>query len=93
MYTVKIKTSWSGLEKILKVGLEGFKAPDGDVEDLNWKSLEDRRKIAKLTMMYKLVNGLVLVNTEDRQTDRISRNNNTKAYQISSCRTDPEGGP
>jgi hypothetical protein len=30
MYTVKIKTSWSGLEKILKVGLKGFKAPDGD---------------------------------------------------------------
>jgi hypothetical protein len=58
------------------------------IEDLNWKSLEDRRKIAKLSMMYKLVNGLVLVNTEDRQTDRISRNNNTKAYQISSCRTE-----
>jgi hypothetical protein len=24
------------------------------IEDLNWKSLEDRRKIAKLTMMYKV---------------------------------------
>ena len=60
------------------------------IEDLNWKSLEDRRKIAKLTMMYKLVNGLVLVNTEDRliPPDRISRNNNTKAYQIPSCRTE-----
>jgi hypothetical protein len=47
------------------------------IEDLNWKSLEDRRKIAKLTMMYKLVNGLVLVNTEDRliPPDIISRNN------------------
>ena len=46
------------------------------IEDLNWKSLEDRRKIAKLTMMYKLVNGLVLVNTEDRliPPDIISRN-------------------
>jgi hypothetical protein len=57
------------------------------IEDLNWKSLEDRRKIAKLTMMYKLVNGLVLVNTEDRliPPDRISRNNNTKAYQMPSC--------
>jgi hypothetical protein len=45
------------------------------IEDLNWKSLEDRRKIAKLTMMYKLVNGLVLVNTEDRliPPDRIFR--------------------
>ena len=34
-------------------------------------------------MMYKLVNGLVLVNTEDRliPPDRISRKNNTKAYQ------------
>jgi hypothetical protein len=54
------------------------------IEDLNWKSLEDRMKIARLTMMYKLVNGLVLVNTEDRliPLDRISRNNNTKAYQI-----------
>jgi hypothetical protein len=41
-------------------------------------------------MMYKLVNGLVLVNTEDRliPPDRISRNNNTKAYQIPSCRTE-----
>jgi hypothetical protein len=50
------------------------------IEDLNWKSLEDRMKIARLTMMY----GLVLVNTEDRliPLDRISRNNNTKAYQI-----------
>ena len=39
--------------------------------------IEDRRKIAKLTMMYKLVNGLVLVNTEDRliPPDIISRNN------------------
>jgi hypothetical protein len=56
------------------------------IEDLNWKSLEDRRKIAKLIMMYKLVNGLVLVNTEDSliPLDRISRNNNTKAYQIPS---------
>ena len=47
------------------------------IEDLNWKSLEDRRNIAKLTMMYKLVNGLVLVNTEDRliPPDIISRNN------------------
>jgi hypothetical protein len=37
-------------------------------------------KIGKLTMMYKLVNGLVLVNTEDRliPPDRISRKNNTK---------------
>ena len=45
------------------------------IEDLNWKSLEDRRKIAKLAMMYKLVNGLVLVNTEDRliPPDRIFR--------------------
>jgi hypothetical protein len=60
------------------------------IEDLNWKSMEDRRKIAKLTMMYKLVNGLVLVNTDDRliSPDRISRNNNTKAYQIPSCRTE-----
>jgi hypothetical protein len=50
------------------------------IDDLNWKSLEDRMKIARLTMMY----GLVLVNTEDRliPLDRISRNNNTKAYQI-----------
>jgi hypothetical protein len=30
IYTVKMKTSWSGLEYILKVGLEGFKVPDGD---------------------------------------------------------------
>jgi hypothetical protein len=46
--------------------------------------------IARLTMMYKLVNGLVLVNTEDRliPLDRISRNNNTKAYLIPSCRTE-----
>ena len=60
------------------------------IKDLNWKSLVDRRKIAKLTMMYKLVNGLVLVNTEDSliPPDRISRNNNTKAYQIPSCRTE-----
>jgi hypothetical protein len=60
------------------------------IEDLSWKSLEDRRKIARLTMMYKLVNGLVLENTEDRliPPDRISRNNNTKAYLIPSCRTE-----
>ena len=61
------------------------------IEDFNWKSLEDRTKIAKLTMMYKLVNGLVLINTEDRliPPDRISRKNNTKAYQIIlSCRNE-----
>ena len=60
------------------------------IEDLNWKSLEDRRKIARLTMMYKLANGMVLVNTEDRliPSDRIARNNNSKSYQIPSCRTE-----
>ena len=60
------------------------------LEDLNWKTLEDRRKMARLTMMYKLANGQVLVNTDDRliPPDRISRNNNSKAFQIPSCRTE-----
>ena len=59
------------------------------IEQLGWESLQDRRKNARLTMMYKLRNNKTKVETTEKliPSCRQTRNNNTEAMQIPSCRT------
>ena len=59
------------------------------IAELNWNSLENRRKMARLNMLYKLANGHINVDTTDKLVPnlRLSRNINSQAFQIPSCRT------
>jgi hypothetical protein len=38
------------------------------LEDLKWKSLQTRRKEARLIMMYKIINNMVGINSENHFT-------------------------
>jgi hypothetical protein len=62
----------------------------GDMlSSLNWRSLADRRTDARLTMLYKISNGLVAVSKTNRLSPplRQTRNLHDSAYQIPSSRT------
>ena len=54
------------------------------LEDLNWRSLADRRTDARLSLFYKIVNGLVKVSPEKSltQLSRPSRLHHNLTYQI-----------
>ncbi|MCG8047766.1 MAG: reverse transcriptase family protein, partial [Candidatus Thiodiazotropha endolucinida] len=58
---------------------------------LNWRTLQDRRKDARLCMMYKIDRGLVAIRKDKRlvphrrKTERLSHE---RAYQLITCRTD-----
>jgi hypothetical protein len=39
------------------------------LEDLKWKSLQTRRKEARLIMMYKIINNMVAINTSPNQRE------------------------
>ena len=56
---------------------------------LKWPTLEDRRKNNRLAMMFKIRNEKVDINASHKllQMARPSRNNNSMAMQIPSCRT------
>ena len=60
------------------------------LNQLEWKTLEDRRRISRLAMMYKLANGMVRVDTENIliPPDRLSRNINVNGFKTPSCRTE-----
>ena len=52
--------------------------------NLNWKKLEDRRTISRLTLLYKSVHSIVAVNIDEHYTNRDKRNIKTrKASSIS----------
>jgi hypothetical protein len=59
------------------------------IHTLEWKPLVDRRRVARLSMFYRLANGKVAVDTDDKLIpyQRQSRNFNTHAFQIPICRT------
>ena len=59
------------------------------IEQLNWISLEERRRKARLTMMYKIHNSLVNIETSGKllPPDRLTRNMHTNSFQIPSCNT------
>ena len=59
------------------------------LEHLKWPTLEHRRKLARLMMMYKLSNNIVNVDYGDCliQPQQFSRNMHPKSFQTISCRT------
>jgi hypothetical protein len=58
-------------------------------DQLKWPSLESWGTNSRLTMMYKMTNNLANIDTSDKliPLPRTSRNCNTLAFSISSCRT------
>ena len=52
------------------------------LNDLKWQSLEERRKAARLTMMYKIVNEEIDIPSDRYLTPvtRLSRHNNSKSF-------------
>jgi hypothetical protein len=60
------------------------------LEHLDWKSLEQRRKDARLTMMYKITNEKVAIPKEGRliPPKRLSRNMHDKSFQIPPAASD-----
>ncbi len=59
------------------------------LDQLSWVTLEERRKNARLSMLYKIKNGEVNINAEHKlkPPDRISRNMNNNSIQIPLCST------
>ncbi|XP_071170901.1 uncharacterized protein [Mytilus edulis] len=57
---------------------------------LEWRSLEQRRKDARLTMLFKIVNEKVAVTKEDRliPPKRLSRNMHNRSFQIPAASND-----
>ena len=57
------------------------------LDQLKWKPLKDRRKEARLNMMYKINNNLVNINKEGRLTKplRRTRGANESTFQIPRC--------
>jgi hypothetical protein len=62
----------------------------GDMlQHLKWRSLEDRRRDARLVMLYKISHDKVAVSKSDRLSPplRHSRNMHSQSYQDPLCRT------
>ncbi len=60
------------------------------LNDLQWKSLEDRRKEARLIMFYKIVNNLVHIPSENRRKPNLNKPEPTNSlfyFHIPFCRT------
>ena len=59
------------------------------LEELKWPTLEERRRKARLVLMYKIVNGLVKIDATDWliKPSRISRNMDQHCFRIPSCYT------
>ena len=62
---------------------------DEMLEDLQWQSLKTRRKHQRLSMMYKITNGLMVASTDPLipNTTR-TRKTNSKQYKVISASTD-----
>lgn len=59
------------------------------LQQLQWPTLEERRKNARLTLLYKIANEEVKINAGDKliPPDRLSRHTNAHSFQIPSCKT------
>jgi hypothetical protein len=59
------------------------------IEQLEWTTLQERRKHSRLLMMHKLKNNVVRVDASSKliPNERPSRNNNEQALRIPSCKT------
>ena len=47
------------------------------LRDLNWKTLEDRRTISRLTLLHKSVHNIVAINIDEHYTNHEERNTTT----------------
>ena len=59
------------------------------LQKLQWPTLEERRKKATLTLLYKVANGEVKLDAGNKllPPDRLSRHTNAQSFQIPSCKT------
>ena len=59
------------------------------IEQLEWTTLQERRKHSRLLMMYQLKNNIVRVDASSKliPNEQPSRNNNEQALRIPSCKT------
>ena len=59
------------------------------LQQLKWPTLEERRKKARLTLLYKVANGEVKIDAVNKliPPDRLSRHTNAHSFQIPSCKT------
>ena len=57
------------------------------IQHLKWRSLEDRRRDARLVMMYNISHDKVAVSKSDRFSPplRHSRNMHSRSYQVPLC--------
>ena len=59
------------------------------LQKLQWPTLEERRKKARLILLFKVANGEVKIDAGNilLPPDRLSRHANAQSFQISSCKT------
>ena len=59
------------------------------LQKLQWPTLEERRKKARLILLYKVANGEVKIDAGNKliPPDRLSRHTNAQSFQIPSCNT------
>jgi len=59
------------------------------LQRLQWPTLEERRKKARLTLLYKVANGEVNIDAGNKliPPDRLFRHTNAQSFQIQSCKT------
>ena len=59
------------------------------LQKLQWPTLEERRKKARLTLLYKVANREVKIDADNKllPPGRLSRHTNAHFFQISSCKT------
>ena len=59
------------------------------LQKLQWPTLEERRKKARLILLYKLANREVKIDAGNKllPPDRLSRHTNAQSFQIPSCKT------
>ncbi|XP_076452206.1 uncharacterized protein LOC143287853 [Babylonia areolata] len=60
---------------------------DSILDSLNWPSLQQRRKKARLEMFYKFHHGLISIDSKYLPKPSKSRTNNRLSYDIPSCKT------
>ena len=60
------------------------------LKELEWEPLQDRRRRARLTMLFKMTEGMVRTQNDDRlvPAQRRSRHMNERSFQLPSARTD-----
>ncbi len=68
-YTVEDKKKLEGIQRraarFVKHDYDWHSSVTSMLKELNWLSLEERRRNIRMTMMFKVVNGLVAIDSQD----------------------------